>query len=550
MKTAFAALTAGLLVASRAWAAPVPAFDEAQIRLAIGTLSSDEFDGRAPASAGEQRTIKYLSDQFKRLGLAPANHGGYLQPVPMIQITADPDTALLISGGATPLHFAYGNDVVVTTPRPQATVELRDSPLVFVGYGIVAPEYHWNDYAGIDVHGKTVVVLVNDPGYATDNPPLFRGKAMTYYGRWTYKYEEATRQGAAAVLIVHDTGPAGYPWEVVRNSWSGPEEELPPGNAYRLQIQGWLSHEAATTLLGAAGKDLATLATAAARRDFKPMELPLRASLTLHNQAREIVSHNVVGLLRGSQRPRELIVYTAHWDHFGDKPGPDGKPGIFHGAVDNATGVAGLLALAREFSRHRHSLRRSVLFIATTAEEQGLLGAAYYAAHPLFPLADTVANLNMDEMDTFGATRDLTVRGQFMSTLDDLFQRSAATLGLKLLPDAHASKGYYYRADHFEFAKRGVPALSVYWGTDYVGHPAGWGVEQQDAYDAQRYHKPLDVYDPSWNLAGMIQQLQALYLAGQSLAQGEDWPQWFADSPFRAAREAQRPSAPAPSPRQ
>jgi Zn-dependent M28 family amino/carboxypeptidase len=535
-----AVLWVSCLCAAAAQAGDAPQFDETQIRETIRTVSSDQFDGRAPASIGEQRTTDYLVAQFRQQGLQPANHGSYLQAVPMVQITPSADAVLKIGGGAAPLEFAYGSDIVVTTPHPTATVALKSSALVFAGYGIVAPEFQWNDYAGLDAHGKTVVVLVNDPGYATEHPALFHGKAMTYYGRWTYKYEEAARQGAAAVLIVHDTGPAGYPWEVVRNSWTGPAEELPPGKAYLPQIQGWLSHEAATKLFAAAGQDLGALAAAATRRDFKAVDLHLTASLTLHNQVREVVSHNVVALLKGTRHPEQILVYTAHWDHFGEKPGPDGKTQIFHGAVDNGTGIAGLLALSRQFVAEKPAPARSVLFIATTSEEQGLLGSAYYAAHPLFPLADTVANLNMDEMDSFGATRDLTVRGQFMSTLDELMARSAQSLGLKLLPDAHPSKGFYYRADHFEFAKRGVPALSVYWGTDYVGHPPGWGLEQQLAYDEQRYHKPLDVYDSTWNIAGMLQQLQALYLTGRSLADGEVWPEWYPDSPFRAAREAQR----------
>ena len=537
-------LLGALLMAAVGQAAEPPQLDMARIRATIRTLASDEFDGRAPASAGEQRTIAYLAAQFRRYGLAPANHGSYLQPVPMIQITVAPEAELLVTGGATPLHFAYGSDVIVTTPRAETTVSLRDSPLVFVGYGIVAPEYHWNDYAGVDVHGKTVVVLVNDPGYATDDPALFYGKAMTYYGRWTYKYEEATRQGAAAVLIVHDTAPAGYPWEVVRNSWSGPADELPPGKDYQLQINGWLHHTAAASLCAAAGQNLDSLAAAATRRGFHAVELALKASLTLHNTVREIVSHNVVALVKGARHPEQVVVYSAHWDHFGETPDPAGHAQIFHGAVDNGTGVAGLMELARQFAALKPGPARSILFIATTSEEQGLLGSAYYAGHPLFPLVDTVANINMDIMDTYGATRDLTVRGQFMSSLDDALRRSAASLGLKLRPDADLSKGYYFRADQFEFAKRGVPALSINPGTDYVGHEAGWGLAQQRAYNEQRYHKPSDVYEAGWNLDGMRQQLQAVYLTGQALADGEEWPAWYDDSPFKAARQAQRGTSP------
>jgi Zn-dependent M28 family amino/carboxypeptidase len=536
----YALLLGSSLCVAAVQAAGTPSFDEKPIRETIRTLASDRFDGRAPASIGEQRTVNYLVSQFRQQGLRPANNGSYLQAVPMVQITPAADAVLTIAGGAAPLQFAYGSEIIVTTPHAQATVSIQGSSLVFVGYGIVAPEYQWNDYAGLDARGKTVVVLVNDPGYATEDPALFHGKAMTYYGRWTYKYEEAARQGAAGVLIVHDTGPAGYPWEVVRNSWTGPADELPPGSAYLPQIQGWLSHAAATRLFAAAGQDLAALSAAATRRDFRAVDLRLAASLTLHNQVRNVVSHNVVALLPGTRHPEQVVVYSAHWDHFGEKPGSDGTPQIFHGAVDNGTGIAGLLALAREFAADKPAPARSLLFIATTAEEQGLLGSAYYAAHPLFPLAETVANLNMDVMDTYGATRDLTVRGQFMSTLDEMLGRAAESLGLKLLADADPSKGYYFRGDHFEFAKQGVPALSIYQGTDYVGHPPGWGLAQQLAYNDQRYHKPLDVYDAGWNLDGMKQQLQALYLTGRALADGDSWPQWYQDSPFRAARAVQR----------
>ena len=532
-----------LLLCSAAAQALEPAgFDDAHIRSTIQALSSDAFGGRAPATAGEKLTIDYIAAHFQRYGLRPANHGSFLQDVPLVQITVGPDAELRVSGGSAPLKFAYGNDIIVDTARPQPTVSLTDSPLVFAGYGIVAPEYQWNDYAGLDVKGKTVVVLVNDPGYATGDPKVFRGKAMTYYGRWTYKYEEAARQGAAGVLIVHDPGPAGYPWEVVRNSWTGATEELPPGDAYRPQIQGWLSHEAAGKLLAAAGLSLDELAAAATRRGFQPVDLKLSASLTLHDQVRSVVSHNVVAMVTGSRHPQQVVVYTAHWDHFGIKPGPDGKPQIFHGAIDNGSGIAALLELARVYGQQKQAPARSVLFIATTSEEQGLLGAAYYASHPLFPLADTVADLNMDTMNMYGESHDLTVRGQFMSTLDDELQRTAQPLGLKILPDAEPEKGYYYRADHFEFAKTGVPALTIDCGTDYLGRPSGWGLAQRQAYIRERYHKPADVYEAGWDLTGVRQQLELLYRTGRSLADRDAWPTWYSDSTFRAARDAQRPA--------
>jgi len=529
-----------ILCTAAVQAAEPSRFDDARIRSAIQTLSSDTFGGRAPASAGEKLTTDYITAEFKRAGLQPGNQGSYLQNVPLVQITARADAVLTVGGGHEPLTLAYGSDIVVGTARPKATVSLTDSPLVFAGYGIVAPEFQWDDYAGLDVKGKTVVVLINDPGYATGDPQVFHGKAMTYYGRWTYKFEEAARQGAAGVLIVHETGPAGYPWEVVRNSNSGPREELPPGASYHPQIQGWISHEAAGKLFAMAGLSLDELSRAAMQRGFRPVAVKLTAGLTLHNQVQSADSHNVVALLKGSHHPEQVVIYTAHWDHFGTKPGPDGTPQIFHGAIDNGSGIAGLLELARAFASAKQAPARSVLFIATTAEEQGLLGATYYASHPLFPLAETVADLNMDVMNVYGATRDVTIRGQFMSALDDELQQAARRQGLTLLPDAEPEKGYYYRADHFAFAQAGVPALSIDSGTDYIGRPVGWGLAQRQAYVSQRYHKPADVYEADWDLAGMRQQLEVLYLVGRELAYGSAWPVWRRDSAFRSAREAQR----------
>jgi Zn-dependent M28 family amino/carboxypeptidase len=538
----FASVMTLLLSAAAVRAVEPPLFIDGNIRSTIRTLSSDAFGGRAPGSAGEKLTTDYIASQFKRDGLLPADRGNYLQEVPLVQITARADAVLTVSGGIKPLNLAHGSDVVVFTRRPYATVSLAASPLVFGGYGIVAPEYQWNDYAGVNVQGKTVVVLMSDPGYA--DPHLFRGKVVTHYFRSSYKYEEAARQGAAGVLIVHDTGPAaGIPWEVVRNSWTGAQLELAPGTSYRPQVQGWLNHEAADKLLAAAGLELEQLSAAAVHRGFKAVDLKLNASLTLHNDVQSIVSHNVVALVRGAQHPNEVVVYTAHWDHLGTKPGPAGKPEIFHGAIDNASGIAGLLELARVYAHDKRAPVRSVLFIATTCEEQGLLGAAFYASHPLVPLANTVADFNMDSMNVYGKTRDLTVRGQFMSTLDDDVKQTAQQQGLKLLPDAEPEKGYYFRADEFEFAKAGVPAISIEAGTDYLGQRSNWGLTRRRDYVSQRYHKPADVYEAAWDLAGMRQQLEVLYLTGRKLADGRDWPSWYSDGPFRAVRELQRPAA-------
>lgn len=397
----------------------------------------------------------------------------------MKQITAAPDTTLVVSGGKGPFTFAYGTDMVVSSPRTDTTVSLKKSDLVFAGYGIVAPEYKWDDYAGLDVKGKTVVVLVNDPGHVDGS--LFDGKAETYYGRWTYKYEEATRHGAA-------------------------------------------------------GMKLEDAMAAAAKPGFKAQALGLVATITLHDSVKDIVSHNAVGLVKGSLHPEDVVVYSAHWDHLGMRSGPDGKTQIFHGAIDNGSGIAGLLEIARVMAQSHP--KRSVLFIATTSEEQGLLGAQYYVKHPLFPLGHTVADLNMDVLDTFGKTRDVTVRGRFMSGVDDVLQAQAKSEGLVVEQDSQPEKGMYFRADHFEFAKAGVPALSIALGTDYVSHPAGWGLEQQQGYTANRYHKPADLYDPAWDLAGMLQQLDLMYATGQALADSEDWPGWKPGTPFASKRVA------------
>jgi len=530
-----------LSMAPMALAADAPRFDETNLRATIKTLSADAFGGRAPGSQGEKLTLDYITSQYKEYGLTPGNGDSWLQAVPMKQITADPNTELDVSGGTAPLKFAYGIDMVVSSPRTDATVSLKDSPLVFVGYGVVAPEYKWNDYAGLDVKGKTVVVLVNDPGHA--DPKLFDGKAMTYYGRWTYKYEEAARQGAAGILIVHDAEPAGYPWEVVRGSWTGPLEELQPARgAYALAIQGWVTHDSAEKIFTAAGLKFDDLAKAAGRPGFKAVPLKLDAGLTLHDAVKDIVSHNVVGLVKGSRHPDDVVIYTAHWDHLGMRAGADGKTEVFHGAIDNGSGIAGLLEIARLTVKSKP--QRSVLFMATTSEEQGLLGAAYYVAHPLFPLAHTVADLNMDVLDTFGRTRDVTVRGRFMSGVDEVLQDQAKSLGLAVEQDSDPAKGMYFRADHFEFAKGGVPALSIALGTDYVGHPADWGQQQHQGYTSNRYHKPADVYDPNWDLAGMLQQLDVMYLTGQALADSDQWPGWKPGSSFAAKRKAE--SAPKP----
>ncbi|HEX5340296.1 MAG TPA: M28 family metallopeptidase [Gammaproteobacteria bacterium] len=504
-------------------------------------LASDAFGGRAPASAGETKTIHYLRAQFKALGLKPGWHGSYFQPVPMTKITGAP-ADITVTGGTASTTLKYLKDEVVLTEREQSSVTLKNNPMIFVGYGIDAPEFHWNDFAGVDVRGKTIVVLVNDPGYA--NPKLFRGKDMTYYGRWTYKYEEAARQGAAAVLVVHQTGPAGYGWGVIQNSNSGSRFTLtePDRNAHRAAIEGWISHDAAVSLFRQAGLDFAKLEQAADQPGFKAVPLDLALSVTLHSKISHIQSHNVVAMLPGRTHPDQAIVYSAHWDHFGTHPELQGDK-IFNGAVDDGSGDAALLTLARSFTLMKPRPQRSVIFLATTSEEQGLLGAAYYVQHPVIPLAKTVADINMDIMNVYGKTRDITVIGYGKSQLEDDLAAAAKPEGMVITPDPHPETGLFYRADHFEFAKRGVPAILTFSGYDYLGRPAGWGQKTWDNYFAHHYHKPADQYDPEWDLSGQVQQTRALFRLGASLANSTVWPEWYKDVSFgtlRAASKAER----------
>lgn len=508
----------------------------------IKVLSSDAFGGRAPASPGEKKTIDYLRDQFKSLGLKPGWHGSYFQTVPLAEITASP-ADLTVTGHGKRTQLAYLDDEVVFTRREQPTVSLKDSPMVFVGYGIDAPAFHWNDFAGTDVKGKTIVVLVNDPGYR--DPQLFHGKSMTYFGRWTYKYEEAARQGAAAVLIVHQTGAAGYGWGVVRNSWSGSAFELArkDRNMGRAGIEGWITHDKAVALFKQAGLDFDKLEAAAGKPGFTPVPLGLDLSVTLHSRIAHKTSHNVVAILPGRSRPGQAVVYSAHWDHFGRNPSIKHGDNIFNGAVDDGSGDSSLINLARAFATLKPRPQRSLVFLATTSEEQGLLGAKYYTEHPAVPLADTVADINMDIMNVYGKTRDITVIGFGRSQLEDDLATAAKAEGMRITQDPHPETGLFYRADHFEFARHGVPAILTFSGYDYVGRPDGWGEKTWKDYFAHHYHKPADEYDPNWDLSGLVQQDRALFRLGYGLATSDAWPRWYKGVPFRKIREKQRPAA-------
>ncbi len=504
----------------------------------IKTLSSDDFEGRGPGGRGEELTLAYIRGQFERLGLEPGNKGDWYQNVPMVETTAQP-TPITIAVGGESIELAYGSEQVIGTRSGQAEVKLEASDMVFVGYGTVAPEAGWNDYEGLDVKGKTVVMLVNDPGFHASDETLFAGKRMTYYGRWTYKYEEAARQGAAAALIIHDDAGAGYGWDVVQNSWSGAQFDLPTEHdpEPRLPLQGWISGPKATEVFAKSGQDLEALRTAANQRGFRAVALDAKASTTLTSTTRSGESRNVMGLLRGSSQPDEVIVYMAHWDHLGRSFGGAGDR-VYNGAVDNATGVAAILEIAERFVTQGTPPQRSILFLAVALEESGLLGSKYYVANPVYPLASTVAVVNIDAIQPVGRTKDFVVIGHGSSELEDILKPIADSQGRVLKPEDAPEKGYFYRSDHFNFAKAGVPALYAKGGIDHVEKGAEFGRQMGQDYTVNRYHKPADEFDPAWDLSGIVEDVNALYGVGSNLAASETWPHWYEGNEFRAAREA------------
>ena len=502
-------------------------------------LASDEFEGRAPASVGEEKTVEFLGKEFQALGLKPGNGGSFFQEIPMVVITAEPGARLEVKGPKKSFAFAYKNDFVALTERVVEEVSLADSEVIFAGYGIVAPEYDWNDYQGLDVRGKTVVVLINDPGYATEDPALFSGRAMTYYGRWTYKYEEAARQGAAGIFIVHETEPAAYPWGVVENGWTGPQFNLTSedNNMSRCAVEGWLQLETARKIFEQVGQNYDELKKAAARRGFKAVPLGLKASLSLKNSVKKVTSRNVVALLPGSKRASEYVIYMSHWDHFGINPGLE-KDQIFNGAVDNATGTAALIELAEAFKKLKRPPQRSIVFLAVTGEEQGLLGSEYYAAHPIYPTAKTAAVINMDALNTYGPMKDITVVGYGLSELDGYIESAAKEQGRTVNPDPTPEKGSYFRSDHFPFAKQGIPAVYPSGGTDSVEHGKEWTLAKREKYTAENYHKPSDEFDPNWDLSGAVDDLRLLFKVGYRLAMESTFPNWKEGTPYKAKRDA------------
>jgi Zn-dependent M28 family amino/carboxypeptidase len=519
-----------------------PAFSAERLMAEIRTLSSDEFQGRGPGTRGEELSIAYIQKQFREAGLEPGNPDGtYLQAVPLVGTRPDPNMALTFAGHGKTMKLAFEKDFVAQTRRTVDSVHL-DADMIFAGYGVQAPEYKWDDFKGVDVRGKVIVVLINDPPVPDER--MFGGKAMTYYGRWTYKYEKAAELGAAGCLIVHETDPAGYPWEVVRDSWGGEVFNLvaPDKNMHRAAVEGWITHERAQELFRAAGLDYETEKKKAVSPDFRPVPLGMKAQLDIHNTLRTIQSHNLIAKRTGSDPSlkNQYLIYSAHWDHFGIGPEVNGDR-IYHGARDNASGTAALIEIARAYAQLKpgNAPKRTILFLSVTAEEQGLLGSEYYAEqHPLYPVSRTAANINMDAMNVWGKTRDITEIGKGKSTLDEVVADVAEQQGRTVRSDPEPEKGTYYRSDHFSFAKVGIPAFDPDPGIDFVGKPAGWGIAKRQEYTANDYHKPSDVIKPDWDLSGEAQDCQLYFLVGLRVADALKMPEWKPDAEFKAIREA------------
>jgi Zn-dependent M28 family amino/carboxypeptidase len=523
-----------------------PTFSADAIVEHVKVLSSDKFEGRAPGSHGEELTIEYLVGQFKALGLKPGNTDGtYIQNVPLVSMTANPATSLSFKKGATGQKLTYRDDFVAWTRRVADRVAVENSDMVFVGYGVTAPEFNWDDYKGTDLAGKTMVILVGDPPVPDPadasrlDPKTFGGRAMTYYGRWTYKYEIGAEKKAAAVLIVHETEPAGYPFSVVQGMGGEKFDLLTPDkNMGRAAVEGWISLDKARALFAMAGQDFDALKRQAATRAFKPVPLGVQASISIESSIRTVDSRNVVGKLEGSD-PKlkdEYVIYTAHWDHFGIGVPVNGDR-IYNGALDNASGTAALIEMARAFTKVQPAPKRSVLFVSVTGEEQGLLGSEYYATNPIYPLARTLAVINMDSMNIYGRTKDMTVVGLGNTDLDDYTAAAARELGREIKGDPAPERGGYYRSDHFPFAKQGVPALNAGGGSDFIGKPPDYAKQIREAYTSKHYHQPSDEYRPDWDLSGALEDLQVLFRVGYRVAGADRFPAWKPGTEFKAKRE-------------
>lgn len=512
--------------------------NQADIEQYIIEISSDEYLGRKPFTEGETKTVAFLEQELKSIGIEPGNGDSYLQEVPLVEITGIPDETMTLKKGEQSTTLQFKEDFVFYTERIQEQIDLNESELVFCGFGITAPEYDWNDFEGIDVKGKTIVVMVNDPGFGGDDPDFFKGNTMTYYGRWTYKYEEAARQGAEAVLIVHETTSAGYPWFVVEGGFTGSQLNLKPGDddPYKPALLGWITLDVAQDLFTNAGYEFAEEIRKARTKDFKPYSLDHQISFSLKNTYMYDNSNNVVGLIKGTERPDEYLLFSAHWDHLGVGTVVNGDS-IYNGALDNGSGVASMLAIAKAMSQSTPP-SRSIAFLFVTAEEQGLLGSKYYAENPLYPVAQSVANLNMDGMNPFGPMNYLTITGMGHSEMDDYATAAAEKQGRKVLPDQDPGKGYFYRSDHFNFAKVGIPALYAEGSFEHEEHGKEYIKEKLDSYVAESYHQPSDEYDAeTWDLRGIAEDAQLYLDVVRELANSSDWPEWNEGSEFKAARE-------------
>jgi Zn-dependent M28 family amino/carboxypeptidase len=524
----------------------MPKFESAPLLDHIKKLSSDEFEGRGPGTKGEELTVKYLEDAFKNIGLKPGNtDGSYIQKVPMVGITATNTAPLTIASSSTKRTFTWKEEVVAWTKHVADGASIADSEIIFAGYGVTAPEFNWDDFKGVDVKGKTIMVFVNDPQVPDPADPskldqkTFNGRAMTYYGSWTYKFEEGARRGAAGVLIVHETGPAGYPFQVVQGNLNEKFDLVTPDkNMGRAAIEGWVTLDTAKAILKMGGQDFDALKKQSITREFKPVPLNLKASMAIKNTMRTLDSRNVLGKLEGSD-PKlrdEYVIYTAHWDHLGIGAPVKGDK-IYNGALDNASGVSQLLELARGFTQVEPKPKRSILFLMVTAEEQGLLGSQYYSVTPVYPLAKTVANINVDGINQWGRTKDITVIGMGASDLDDYLRDAAKEQGRELRPDPESEKGFYYRSDHFNFAKQGIPALYVDTGEEFIGKPAGYSQAKRTEYTNVDYHQPSDEVKPDWDLGGALEDSQVLFLVGYRVANADKIPEWKPGNEFRATRE-------------
>jgi Zn-dependent M28 family amino/carboxypeptidase len=534
-------------------AAPAPAaempvvstssdINEADLRHRIATLADDHFEGRAPATPGGIAASQWIADEMARIGLEPGYGDSYFQPVSLLEVTLDEEQSNFdVMFNGEPLGLTMGQDVVYWTKRADAEVSIADTDLVFVGYGVVAPEYGWNDYEGVDATGKTVVMLVNDPGYANPDSGLFNGNAMTYYGRWTYKFEEAARQGADGVIVIHQTEPASYGWNVVSGSWSGSQLDLArePGEGTFAGIESWVSEDVARNMFELSGLDFEALSESAAEPGFTAVPMNgLTASGTLRNTTRTMDSRNVVGVVRGTEQPEEYVLYTGHWDHIGIRDVAEGEDGIYNGAVDNATGTAAILEIGEAFAANPPA--RSVMILAVTAEESGLLGSAYYGENPIVPLGQTVGGINIDAMLPMGRAHDVVVVGHGASELEDVLTEEAASQDRYIVPDPNPEAGYFYRSDHISIAKKGVPMLYADGGFDLVEGGSEAGAAMGLDYRNNRYHGPADEYSADWDMDGMVDDVTLFFNVGSRLANSDAWPNWYEGNEFRALRDEQR----------